>query len=195
MDSHNVSYSKKFMKKSVFIRFYEELNEFLDEQKRKKEFKASLTDVFSVEDLIRSLGVPPEEVDLILVNGRSVSFAFTPQDGDRISVYPVFETFDISTVTRLKDRPLRDPKFILDTDLYELAKMLRFSGFDALYGSDRKKEEIINLSLTENRTILTRNRELLLSREVVRGYLVKHKNPARQFDEVINHFDLKFNRQ
>lgn len=183
------------MKKSVSIRFYEELNEFLGPEKRKKEFKASLTDASSVKDLIKSLGVPPTEVDLILVNGQSVSFAYTPQNGDRISIFPVFETFDISKITRLRPKPLRNPKFILDADLGELAEIMRIFGFDAVYRSDYKKHDIVNLSLAENRTILTRNRELLLSKEVVRGYLVKHTNLTRQFQEVINHFDLKLSQQ
>lgn len=182
------------MKKSVFIRFYEELNEFLGPEKRKKEFKASLTGASSVKDLIESLGVPPAEVDLTLVNGQSVSFAYTPQNGDRISVFPVFETFDISKITRLRPKPLRNPKFILDADLGELAEIMGIFGFDAVYRSDYKKHDMIELSLAENRTMLTRNRELLLSKEVVRGYLVKHTIPARQFAEVINHFDLKLDK-
>jgi len=183
------------MKKSVSIRFYEELNDFLAPEKCKKEFKVSLTVASSVKDLIKSLGVPPTEVDLILVNGQSVHFTYTPQNGDRISVFPVFETFDISKITRLRQKPLRNPKFILDADLGELAEITRIFGFDAVYRSDYKKHDIVDLSLAENRTILTRNRELLLSKEVVRGYLVKHTNPARQFDEVINHFDLKLSQQ
>ena len=35
------------------------------------------------------------EVDLILVNGRSVEFGNRVQDGDRISVDLIFEEFDI----------------------------------------------------------------------------------------------------
>ena len=183
------------MKKSVSIRFYEELNEFLAPEKRKKEFEASLTGASSVKDLIKSLGVPPTEVDLILLNGQSVSFAYTPQNGDRISVFPVFETFDISKITKLRPKSLRNPKFILDADLGELAEIMRIFGFDSVCRTDYKKHDIVDLSSMENRTILTRNRELLLSNKVARGYLVRHTNPARQFNEVINHFDLKLSQQ
>jgi uncharacterized protein with PIN domain len=90
---------------------------------------------------------------------------------------------------------LRNPKFILDADLGELAEIMRIFGFDTVCRTDYKKHDIFDLSSMENRTILTRNRELLLSKEVVRGYLVKHTSPARQFNEVINHFDLKLSRQ
>lgn len=55
-----------------------------------------------VEDVIETLGVPHSEVDLILVNGNAVPFSHPLKEGDRISVYPVFETFDISKVTKLR---------------------------------------------------------------------------------------------
>ena len=179
------------MKISVSIRFYEELNDFLSPEKRKTEFKVSLKDRPSIKKLIESLGVPHREVDLILINGRSVPFSFLLRDQDRISVYPMFEAFDISTVTKLRDKPLRKPKFILDTDLGELANYLRDFGFDALYRNDYAKSHIVDRSIVEKRTILTKSRKLLLRKGVVRGYRVKSIKPSKQFDEIIRHFDLK----
>ena len=52
------------------------------------------------------MGVPSDEVDLILVNGESVPFDYIIGEGDRISIYPIFESLDISSVTRLRDKPL-----------------------------------------------------------------------------------------
>ena len=178
------------MKASVSIRFYEELNDFLCVEKRKKEFQVSLKGARCVKEIIATQGVPQTEVDLILVNGNSVSFSYILQDGDRISVYPMFEAFDISDVTRLREKPLRTPKFILDTDLDRLAKYLRMLGFDTLYRSEYQVREIVNLSLAEKRTILTRNRELLLGKEVDRGYLVKNTVPEKQLQEIMQRFDL-----
>ncbi|MCW9065393.1 MAG: twitching motility protein PilT, partial [Ignavibacteriaceae bacterium] len=80
----------------IHIRFYEELNDFLPEEKKKKRFEHHYTDRASVKDLIESLGVPHTEVDLILVNSKSVNFKYLIHDGDDISVYPVFESFDIT---------------------------------------------------------------------------------------------------
>jgi len=181
------------MNKHVYIRFYEELNDFLDPEKRKQEFKVPLKNAVLIRDFIKALGVPPAAVDLILVNGRSVPFFYALVDGDRISVYPVFESLDISQVSRLRKKPLRRPKFILDIDLGELAEILRTFGFDTLHRSDYKKNDIVELSLTENRTILTRNRDLLSIKEVVRGYLVKQSNPPEQFKEIFDYFDLNCN--
>ena len=59
----------------------------------------------SIKDLIEGTGVPHTEVDLLLVNGESVDFSYPVRDGDRISVYPVFESFDIAAVTRVRPQP------------------------------------------------------------------------------------------
>lgn len=179
------------MQKSILIRFYEELNDFLGPEKHKKEFKVSIQGVSSVKELIESIGVPHTEVDLILVNGSSVSFAYVPQDRDRVSVYPVFEIFDISEVSRLRKKPLRRPKFILDADLGELAKYLTIVGLDARYKNDSKPHEIVQQSVAEQRTILTRNPKLFSSKAVVRCYHVKQTGPQQQFNEIMDYFDLK----
>jgi sulfur carrier protein ThiS len=98
----------------AFFRLYEELNDYVPAEKRKVTFSLSLEDPTTVKEAICLLGVPPEEVDLVLVNGESVSFNHIISHGDRISVYPIFESLDISTVTKLREKPLikfsKDPK-------------------------------------------------------------------------------------
>jgi len=94
------------MDRTVYVRLYEELNDYLPEEKRKKTFNLSLKGPTTVKETIRLLGVPSEEVDLVLVNGESVPFGHIVQDQDRISIYPIFESLDIATVTRLRDRSL-----------------------------------------------------------------------------------------
>ena len=80
----------------TWFRFYEELNEFLPSEKRKKFFAYTFNGTPSVKDAIEANGIPHAEVDLILVNSVSVGFSYNLRDGDRVSVYPVFETFDIT---------------------------------------------------------------------------------------------------
>ena len=114
----------------AYFRFYEELNEFLPHDKRKTEFEYLFNGNPSVKDAIEAIGIPHVEVDLILVNSISVSFSEKLKDGDRVSVYPVFETFDVTLATYLRPKPLRELKFILDVHLGRLAKYLRLCGFD-----------------------------------------------------------------
>ena len=117
------------MIKKVTFRFYEELNDFLPEEKRKVRFAHQFIDRASVKDMIESLGVPHIEIDLILANGKSVEFSYIVEDKDDISVYPVFESMDITDVQHLRSKPLRDPKFIADVHLGSLVKYMRMLGF------------------------------------------------------------------
>ncbi|MGH8248973.1 MAG: Mut7-C RNAse domain-containing protein, partial [Gammaproteobacteria bacterium] len=118
---------------TAMLRFYEELNDFLPPSRRKTDFDLPINGRSSVKDLIESTGVPHTEIDLILVNGESVGFGYIVRPGDRISVYPVFETFDISPLNVLRPKPLRETRFVLDTHLGKLTRYLRLLGFDSLY--------------------------------------------------------------
>ena len=172
------------------LRFYEELNDFLPAARRKTTFVHFFQGRHSIKDLIEALGVPHAEVDLILVNGVSVDFAYIVQDGDRISVYPVFEALDITPLVRLRPRPLREPRFVLDTHLGQLATYLRLLGFDTLYDADCPDETLAHLSASEKRILLTKDRGLLQRRLVTHGYCVRATRPRQQVREVLERFDL-----
>jgi len=183
------------MIKTVTFRFYEELNDFLPEEKRKVRFKHQFIDRTSVKDIIESLGVPHTEIDMILANENSVDFRYKVEDGDDISVYPVFESLDLTNIQHLRNKPLRDPKFVADIHLGSLARYLRMFGFDVVYKNNFNDEEVIEISINEKRTILTRNKELLKNNKVTHGYWVRNKAAEEQIKEVINRFDLKNNIQ
>ena len=177
--------------KTAFFRFYEELNDFLPKAKRKTRFEHNFIDRTSIKDMIESVGIPHSEVDLILVNGNSVDFSYVVNDLDDISVYPVFESLDISEVQHLRAKPLRDTKFVLDVHLGKLARYLRMIGFDTKYKNDYNDDEIVDISLKEKRTILTRDRGILKRCEVSHGYWIRNQNPELQLKEVTERFNLK----
>lgn len=177
--------------KQITIRFYEELNDLLPEEKRKKRFTHTFIDRTSVKDLIESLGVPHTEVDLILVNGKSVSFKYLIKDGDDISVYPVFESMDITDVQHLRPKPLRKPKFICDVHLGKLARNMRMLGLNVAYANNLSDEQMVKISLLEKRTILTRDLGVLKRTEVTHGNFVREQEPEKQLYEIIKRFDLK----
>ena len=178
------------LSKYVSIRFYEELNDFLPSNKRKRRYDIHLSCRQTVKDLIESQGVPHTEIDLILVNNHPVNFRQIINESDDISVYPVFENFDISSLTPLKNRPLRDPKFILDVHLGRLAKYLRALGFDTLYRNDYPDDKIVEISNKEKRIILTRDKGLLMRNAVQRGYWVRNTGVKDQSFEIMKKFDL-----
>jgi len=178
------------MSGKVQIRFYEELNDFLPPQNRKTDFIHQYKQAGSIKDMIEALGVPHTEIDLILVNGQSVDFDYRVRDGDRISVYPVFEALDITPVIRLRPAPLRNTRFVLDTHLGRLAAYLRMFGFDTLYRNDYNDPTLADISSREHRILLTRDRQLLMRRQISHGYFVRETQPKKQLAEVFTRFDL-----
>ncbi len=177
--------------KKVFIRFYEELNDFLPQDKKKVRSGFTFKDNPSVKDLIESNGIPHTEIDLILVNNKSVNFSYKVQNGDDISVYPLFESFDISNVQHLRKKPLREKKFILDVHLGTLARYMRILGFDSLYKNNYSDNIIVETAVIEKRTILTKNLGILKRNGVTHGYFVRNILPEKQLVEILDRFDLK----
>ncbi len=173
------------------FRFYAELNDFLPEKKRYLSFDHHFEGRVSVKHLIESLGVPHTEVDLILANSKSVHFDYIVADGDLISVYPVFESIDISDAVRLRPQPLRQSRFVLDIHLGQLARYLRLLGFDTLYQNDYQDEELARISNQEGRILLSRDRGLLKRNLVSRGYCVRESDPQQQLIELTQRFDLR----
>lgn len=175
----------------VQIRFYEELNDFLPRNKQKQSFSYSFKGKPSVKDAIESCGVPHTEVDLIVINGRSVGFDYHIRQGDYISVYPVFEGLDITPIVKLRDAPLRKNAFVCDVHLGRCARILRMLGFDTTYQNNYDDRKIISISVTQKRIILTRDRQLLHARVVTHGYWIRSQLPYDQVQEVLERFDLR----
>ena len=174
----------------VAVRFYAELNDFLPPGRRQVAFAHDFEGRPAVKDLIEALGVPHTEVDLILVDGASTDFAHPVRDGERISVYPVFESIDITPLVRVRPAPLRETRFVLDAHLGKLAAYLRMVGFDTLYATDYDDATLARLSGDEGRILLTRDRGLLKRSAVTHGYYVRETDPERQLPEVLRRFDL-----
>jgi len=155
------------------LRFYAELNDFLPRRRRAREFELEFESPCPVRHLIELCGVPHTEVELILLDGRSVGFEESVPDRARISVYPMFEALDVGPLLRLRARPLRRPRFVADAHLGRLARYLRLLGFDTLYGNDPGDAELARLSASEHRILLTRDRALLMRGEVTHGCYVR----------------------
>lgn len=173
------------------FRFYEELNDFLPEASRKRDVEIEIDRARSVKDAIESAGVPHPEVDLVVVDGRSVGFTHVLRGGERVAVYPMFESLDVAPLVRLRERPLRDPRFVADGHLGKLARHLRMAGFDTLWGADWDDDLIVERSLRERRAILTRDKAMLRRSEVERGYFVRAVASEAQLAEVVGRFQLE----
>lgn len=172
------------------FRFYEELNDFLPSARRKRAFAWRFRGTPSVKDTIEAIGVPHTEVDLVLVDGRSVGFGEKLHGGERVAVYPVFEALDISPLVRLRPAPLRVTRFVADVHLGTLARHLRLLGFDTVWRNDLEDEKIITLARDERRVILTRDKGILKDGRVKHGYWLRATKPLAQVEEVVRTLQL-----
>ncbi|MCU0536878.1 MAG: Mut7-C ubiquitin/RNAse domain-containing protein [Hydrococcus sp. Prado102] len=174
------------MAQAIFC-FQSELNYFLPPNKKGVSFTHEFKERPSIKDTIEALGVPHPEVYAIIVNGNAVDFSYILQDGDRVTVYP--SSSDIASDIQLQP-PLPEVRFVLDVHLGKLASHLRMLGFDTLYRNDYEDAELAEISATDNRIVLTRDKGVLMRGLVIYGYYVRKTNPEQQVIEVLQYFNL-----
>lgn len=176
--------------KTAHFRFYEELNDFLPPGQQRQTVTYSFEGNPGIKDPIEALGIPHPEIELIIVDGQSVGFDYQLRNDDRVAVYPMFESLDVTPLVRLRDKPLRRTTFILDVNLGKLARRLRLCGFDAQYRNDYSDRDVVDIGVYEHRIILTRDRRLLHHKTISHGYWVRSTHPDTQLKEVLNRCDL-----
>jgi uncharacterized protein with PIN domain len=174
----------------AYFRFYAGLNDFLPSDRRQETFRYDFDGNPAIKDSIEAIGIPHPEVDLILVNGESVGFDYKLQNGDRVSVFPVFEMIDIGELGRLRPERIGEARFVLDTHLGRLAGYLRMFGFDALYDNDYADESLAQIASEEGRILLTKDRGLLKRNAIMYGYCIRSVNPREKLIEVMHRYNL-----
>ncbi|MBN1569100.1 MAG: twitching motility protein PilT [Acidobacteria bacterium] len=174
----------------IHLRLYEELNDFLPACKKKVRFSCPLDSIRTVKELLKSLGAPEKDVELVLVNGVSVDLSCLLQDGDYVSIYPVFESLDIRPLLRVRRWPLRRIRFITGAGLLRLTGYLRLLGFETCHARSLSLDTAVRLTDEKRRILLTRDSSLLKYPELSRIYLVQAARPKDQLLEVLSRFDL-----
>jgi uncharacterized protein with PIN domain len=102
----------------------------------------------------------------------------------------VFESLDIRPLLRLRPVPKRNPRFVADAHLGRLARYLRMLGFDTLYENALPDRQLVQTSVHERRVLLTRDRELLMHRELTHGVFVRGERPRDQLRYIVERLDL-----
>lgn len=170
------------------FRFYGPLNDFLPPARRGRAFEVSCARAATTKHMIEALGVPHTEVALLRVNGESAGLVQPVRDGDRIAVYPQFESLDVAELRR-EPRP-EPPRFIADAHFGGLARLLRMAGFDTFYDNGIGDDEIEALAAREGRIVLTRDLELLKRRGIAHGCYLRAPDSVGQLREVFDRLDL-----
>lgn len=172
------------------FRFYEELNDFLAPERRRRAFSCPCARRATTKHMIEALGVPHTEVELVLLNGESAGFGALLREGDRVAVYPKFEALDVTPLLRVRAQALRCTRFVADAHLGGLARLLRMTGFDTLYDNHFQDDEIERIAGAQERIVLTRDRELLKRRGITHGCYVHALHSAQQLREIFDRLDL-----
>jgi uncharacterized protein with PIN domain len=172
------------------LRCYAELIDHLPPARRQREQVVRLRPPVTLADLLETQGISPTLIDLALVNGCPCALDKPLGDGDRVSLYPVFEALDLTPVRRPRLRPLRRPRFVADAHLGGLARYLRLLGFDTRFENDPGDDALAEISATEHRVLLSRDLGLLARRRVTHGLWVPGTRPRAQLAWVVERLDL-----
>jgi uncharacterized protein with PIN domain len=177
------------------FRFYQELSDFLPRERRGRTFASECARHSTTKHMIEALGVPHTEVEMVLVNGQESGFEHVLEDGDHVAVYSRFALLELGPhggVARelLRERPRERMRFVADSHLGGLARLLRMAGYDTLYDNHYHDDEVEDLAANDDRIVLTRDRELLKRRAIVHGCYIHALVPAEQLRELFERLDL-----
>ena len=132
----------------------------------------------SVGHLVQSAGVPLPEIGRLVVGGSHVFPSYRPGQGDVVHVQPV---------SRPQPLPPGE-RFVLDVHLGSLARRLRLLGVDVAYERSADDVELVNISLTQTRVLLTKDRGLLARRALEHAAFVRGSAADEQLADVLDRF-------
>jgi uncharacterized protein with PIN domain len=173
---------------TVRLNFHGDLDFFLGPKTCSHTIERSLSEKTSVKDVIEACGVPHPEVDLILVDGKPVDFTYVVEGEQQVEAYPVGYKATFFPENRLQ--AARIERFIADCHLGKLVRNLRLLGIDVVYDRDAEDRQLVEISASQNRALLTRDRRLLMYAAVCHGYYLRSQNPVEQTLEVLCRFQL-----
>lgn len=174
---------------TILLRLYQELNDLVIPERRQREFAHTMRSRGTVADLLVELSIPVSLVDLVLVDGEPAHESRVLESGQRVSLYPVFESLDIRGITRMHDRPLRVVRFAV-FGLPGLERYLRLFGFDTRTVMDEDPDGVSVLVGREQRVLVAKNRQWLERQAAPRALLIRTAKPRLQLMEVLNRLDL-----
>jgi uncharacterized protein with PIN domain len=171
--------------KSIHLRVYEELNDYLPRDKMKQSFVCRFEGAVTVAALLQAAGIPIACVDLILRNSEPIRPDIVAQDGDHISAYPVFEALDLRGTTLVRNTPLRQPRFVTCPGLRRLGSYLRMLGFDTCLGATQL--EAAEIAKIEGRILLAQGD---IPPDASHALCVRDAKPRLQAADVLERLDL-----
>ena len=173
------------------FRFYEEMNDFLPEPLRKMDVQFFFDKETTVGAALDAFGIPGRAVELILVNSETVDFGRIIEHGDRVAVYPMFESIHVGPLLRVRGKALRKTRFAVDPDLGPLAQVLKNRGADVYFSLFLSRHLLIEIARSERRVLLTRNKGWIESEGLARAILVEGDDVEQEAERILRRLDLE----
>ena len=172
---------------SVRLDFHESLRFFL-RGNQSGSVEKILREKTAVKDAIESCGVPHPEVDLILIDGSPVDFAFQLYREHDVEIFGLSDFPERFQNARLQRKAIA--RFVADGHLGKLTRLLRLLGIDVAYDRSADDRKLLEIAVGEQRALLTRDRRLLMHSVVQHGYYPRSQAANEQTLEVVRRFDL-----
>jgi uncharacterized protein with PIN domain len=144
----------------------------------------------NVKHEIELLGIPHTSIGHLWLNDEEVDFYYRPEPGDIIEVEGPTLPIDVTTPTWLQPVAYPAYRFLVDICVGALTPKLRMMGCDVLADPSLHDRDLAIVSYEEQRVLLTRDRRLLMRKEVEWGHFVAATNPHQQLQEVIHRFAI-----
>jgi hypothetical protein len=144
----------------------------------------------SIKDIIEAVGVPHTEICRLEHDGKEISFQYIPSGNEEIIIYPFDKQNTWQAPSALRPQPFDRLKFLVDVTALKLARNLRMAGFDTTTVTSRKLRDIVKMARSEERIVITRNRELVKIGELHFAQLIRSDDHREQLLEVEERYGL-----
>lgn len=175
----------------VYLKFHNDLHILLRKIQAGAVVTYALKRRASLKDIIESLGIPHTEVAQLLIKNRELGFDFIPVGGEEIHVLSFSDEISVYTSTLLRPQLGNTLKFMVDVNVQKVARNLRIIGIDTTMVPDMRLVEIGKVAASQERILVTRNRELLKCNAVIHGHLLRSENHVMQLKQVVKRYRLK----
>ncbi|MBU0680751.1 MAG: Mut7-C ubiquitin/RNAse domain-containing protein [Proteobacteria bacterium] len=176
---------------AITVNFHDDLASLLRRQWRHQpQLKLAATRTASIKDVVESFGLPHTEVGRLLVDGREVAFHYLINTSCHIDIWPITPPWDVLQPCFLRPHPLPHLHFLVDINVGKLGRLLRMAGFDAASHPDLDDTELAACAEAEGRLLLSKNRALLMRKNIHFGRIIRATAPPQQLHEVLNLLNL-----
>lgn len=180
--------SEQKSEKGIHLHLHGDLVNFLKPNLRFLDLAIELKGTPTIKHLVESLRIPHTEIGSVRVNGKWEELNFIPAIGAVIDVFPmsgISEKNEPAVPTDLCKH------FLLDNHLGKLAVYLRILGQDVDYRNDYQDAQLVEIAFQESKTLLTRDRGLLMHKKIEDGLLIRSMNPGEQLVEVYQRYGFQ----